>query len=331
MEAVCLDTGSIFEFSAPRVADSYVTIAPMHRHSVWGVAAFLAGCGAHIDGGSLTDAASGDAAEDAATAADAAVDAPAPLGLWSMPEKVAQAATASDEDDVTLSSDALELIFAVTTGDGKDLYQMSRLSKTSEWTAPAKLSFDGDTTSEEAPRFSADDQTLYFASDRGGNGTLDIYTSTRSPSAPTNPAAWSNPAPLGAVSTKGLVEKWFMPCADNRYVMAQGMPGGGTDLVEGTLDADAAKPIVELNSPDNDTGPFLTRDCLTIYFASNRSGTTRIYTSQRRAVTDPWDRPTVVRDFAISGSIDNEEDPWLSPDGRTFAFAGAKDIYLSTR
>jgi hypothetical protein len=298
------------------------------RHPVWGVAAFLAGCGAHIEGGSLTDAASVDAVADAATAGDAAVDAPAPLGPWSMPAKVTQAATASDEDDVTLSSDALELIFAVNTGDGKDLYRMSRLSKTSEWTAPARLPFDGDTTSEEAPRFSADDRTLYFASDRGGNGTLDIYMATRSPFAT---GEWTDPVPLGAVSTKGSVEKWFMPCADNRYVMAQGMPGGSTDLVEGTLDADAAKPIVELNSTDNDTGPFITRDCLTIYFASNRSGTARIYTSQRRAATDPWDRPTVVRDFAISGSIDNEEDPWLSPDGRTFAFAGAKDIYLSTR
>src|SRR6185436_3037187 len=160
------------------------------------------------------------------------------------------------------------------------------------------------------------------------NGTLDIYMVTRSPAAPTE---WSDPAPLGAVSTKGLVEKWFMPCADNRYVLAQGAPGAGTDLVEGTLDGDAAKPIVELNSPDNDTGPFLTPDCLTIYFASNRSGATRIYTSQRRAVTETGDGPTVVRDFAIAGSIDNEEDPWLSPDGRTFAFAGAKDIYLSTR
>ena len=300
----------------------------MHRQAVWGVAAFLAGCGARIDGGSLSDAASVDASGDAANLADAAIDAPAPLGPWSMPAKVAQASTADAEDDVTLSSDALEMIFAVNTASGKDLLYVSRLSKTSEWTTPARLPFDGDTSSEETPRFSADDRTLYFASDRAGNGTLDIYMVTRSPAAPTE---WTDPAPLDAVSTKELVEKWFMPCADNRYVMAQGTPGAGTDLVEGTLDADAPKPIVELNSPNNDTGPFLSRDCLTIFFASNRSGATRIYTSQRRATTEPWDRPLVVRDFAIAGSIDNEEDPWLSPDGRTFAFAGGKDIYLSTR
>jgi hypothetical protein len=304
----------------------------MHRHAVRGVAVFLAGCGARIDGGSATDAASDavsiDAAADAAHEPDAAVDAPAPLGPWSPPAKVAMASTAADEDDVTLSSDALEIIFAVDGGDGKDLYYASRLSKVSEWTSPTRLPFDGATTSDETPRLSADDRTLYFASDRAGNGGLDIYMVTRSPAAPT---AWSAPVPLDAVNTKGLVEKWFMPCADNRYVMAQGEPGSATDLVEGTLDGDTPKPITALNSADNDTAPFLTRDCLAIYFASSRSGATRIYTSQRRTTSEVWGRPAVVRDFAIGGSIDNEEDPWLSPDGRTFAFAGAKDIYLSTR
>jgi hypothetical protein len=299
----------------------------MH-HKVWGVVVFLAGCGARIDGGAATDAASSDAAGDAASAADAAVDSPAPLGPWSPPAKVAMASTLADEDDVTLSSDALEIVFAIDGSDGKDLYYASRLTRSGEWTAAAKLPFDGAMTSEETPRFSADDRTLYFASDRGGNGALDIYMVTRSPAAP---AEWSAPVPLDAVNTKGLVEKWFMPCADNRYVMAQGEPGSGTDLVEGTLDGDAPPPIAVHNSPDNDTGPFVTPDCLTLYFASNVSGATVIYTSQRRAPTEAWERPTEVREFAIEGSIDNEEDPWLSPDGRTFAFAGAKDIYLSTR
>jgi hypothetical protein len=38
-----------------------------------------------------------------------------------------------------------------------------------------------------------------------------------------------------------------------------------------------------------------------------------------------------VLDFPIAGTSDGQEDPWLSPDGRTFAFARNKDIYLSTR
>ena len=93
--------------------------------------------------------------------------------------------------------------------------------------------------------------------------------------------------------------------------------------------------IAKLSSPANDTGAFLTRDCLTIFFASNRSGTSVIYTAHRDLVDDPWPAPSPVTEFAIPGGNGNQEDPWLSPDGHTFAFAsdaaGTKDIYLSSR
>jgi hypothetical protein len=299
----------------------------MRRLNAWGALVFLVGCGASITGGASSDAASGDDAAPAPLDA-AGLDAP-PLGRWSAPGKVTPAATGANEDDVTLSSDALELIFAVEATTGKDLYYTARASKSDPWQQPAaKLPFSASDTSEEAPRFSADDLTLYFGSNRAGAATLDIYF-VRRPAR--GSSAWSLPARLDAVSSDTLVDKWFMPCRDDRYVMAQGAPGGGTDIVEGIVGGDAPKVVRELSSPDNDTGPFLTQDCLTIYFASNRSGALQIYTSQRAAVTDPWPAPSPVLDFPIAGSSDGQEDPWLSPDGRTFGFARNKDIYLSTR
>ena len=288
---------------------------------------FLVGCGASITGsGASSDAASGD--DGASSDGVAAIDA-APLGRWSTPGKVTPAATGAAEDDVTLSSDALELIFAVEATNGKDLYYTARASKSDPWQQPAtKLPFSASTTSEETPRFSADDLTLFFASNRNGAATLDIYYVRRSARGSSD---WSLPARLDAVSSDTLVDKWFMPCSNDRYVMAQGAPGDGTDLVEGIVGGAAAKVITELSSADNDTGPFLTQDCLTIYFASARTGDARIYTSQRAAVTDPWPAPSPVLDFPIAGTNDGQEDPWLSPDGRTFAFARNKDVYLSTR
>lgn len=300
----------------------------MRRLNAWGALVFLVGCGASITGsGASIDAGSGDDAASAPVDA-AGLDAPA-LGRWSTPGKVTPAATGANEDDVTLSSDALELIFAVEATTGKDLYYTSRASKSDPWQQPAsKLPFSASNTSEETPRFSADDLTLYFASNRGGATTLDIYYVRRP--APGS-AAWSLPARLDAVSSDTLVDKWFMPCSNDRYVMAQGAPNAGADLVEGIVGGDPPKVITELSSGDNDTGPFLTQDCLTIYFASARTGNARIYTSQRAAVTDPWPAPGPVLDFPIGGTSDGQEDPWLSPDGRTFAFARNKDIYLSTR
>jgi hypothetical protein len=329
IEAVCLDTGVIFEVnSTTSLGDSYVSITPMHRLTVRGVVLFLAGCGARIN-------AAGDApsSDDAASAADATTDAAdsvdaQPLGPWSTPAKIGRAATTAAEDDVTLSSDALELIFAIAGTVGKDLFYTSRPSKTEPWAPVAKLPCDTDNASEETPRFSADDRALYFASDRADTATLDIYI-VRRPER--GSSLWGTPVRLDAVSTDKLVEKWFMPCSNDCYVMAQTAGTVGTDLVEGTLGGGPPTTIAELSSTENDTGPFLTQDCLTIYFASNRSGSPRIYTSHRTTVTEPWPAPTPVLDFPIAGTSDGEEDPWLSPDGRTFAFARDKDIYVSTR
>jgi hypothetical protein len=304
----------------------------MRRPIAWGVIACLVGCGARINGsGASSDAASGDDAASAAS--DGGVDTAeldaAPLGRWSTPGKVTPAATGASEDDVTLSSDALELIFAIEGSVGKDLYYTARPSKSDPWGAAAKLPFSASDTSEETPRFSADDLTLYFASNRAEAATLDIYFVRR---AQRGSSVWGQPVRLDAVSSDESLEKWFMPCSNDHYVMAQAeLTADGTDLVEGIVGGDPPKVITELSSADNDTGPLLTQDCLTIYFASNRSGDSLIYTSHRAAVTDPWPAPGPVLDFPIAGMTTGQEDPWLSPDGRTFAFSRNKDIYLSTR
>jgi hypothetical protein len=296
----------------------------MHRQTIWGVVLLLAGCGARIEAASSEDAGSTpDAPADAADSVDAQ-----PLGPWSTPAKIARAATTATEDDVTLSSDALELIFAIEGTVGKDLYYTSRPSKTEPWALVAKLPFDSSNSSEETPRFSADDRALYFASDRADTATLDIYV-VRRPER--GSSLWGTPVRLDAISNDQLIDKWFMPCSNDRYVMAQSARTAGTDLVEGVLGGEPAKVIAELSSTENDTGPFMTQDCLTIYFASNRSGASMIYTSHRAAVTEPWSAPTPVLEFPVAGSSDGQEDPWLSPDGRTFAFAREKDLYLSTR
>jgi len=291
----------------------------MRGPPTWGFLVLLAACDARISGGNpeLTDAG------------------PGMLGPWLAPTKVSLAALSTRaEDDVTLSSNMLEMIFAVDdpNGNGKDLYYSSRTSKTMPWPTPSLLSFNNMNESDETPRFSADDKVLYFASGRGGNGTLDIYSVTHaSPDATT----WGTPTALTSVNTTGQVEKWYMPCGTTQYIMVQSNNGNGTDLVEGTLNAGAPSLLTKLNSAQNETGTFLTSDCLTIYFASARLPSTMIYTSHRNTLGGAWSDPVPVIDFAIPGGNGNQEDPWMSADGSTFMFAsdaaGTKDIYISTR
>ena len=293
----------------------------------WGLLVVLTACDARISGapGELLVADAPDGNDASAAPQDAA------LGPWSTPAVVPQAATKAAEDDVTLSSTTLEMIFAIEGTNGKDLFYSSRPSTTAPWSAAAPVPFNSATTSDETPRLSADDLTLYFASGRAGNGNLDIYAVKRTALGNTT---WGAAQPVTVVNTTTLVEKWFMPCGTDHYVMVQSTAAGDTDLVEGTLGGAAAAPIMALDSAQSETGTFVSPDCLTIYFASTRVTPVQIFTSHRAAIDAPWATPSPVV-FAIPGGNGNQEDPWISSDGRTFAFvsdaAGTKDVYLSTR
>lgn len=297
----------------------------------------LCACKAEIGGGSPgnPDAPNSDVLADDAPTPDAM------LGPWSAPMLVPGASTSGiGEDDGTLSHSLLELVFsraeAGVDSGRKHLYWMSRPSVTSmTWSAPVRLSINLDGTADETPRFSADDKTLFFASSRiGTTGGLDIWQTTR----PTVGVAtgWSTPTLLGTINS-AQTDKWCMPCSLGRYVMVSGRnnPANPSDDIYEGLDGAAPTLVTQLSDlNDGDTAPFIASDCLTIYFASSRSGTNRIYTSTRASVASPWAPPVALPDFQAVGLA--QEDPWLSQDQRTFVFsatttAGNKDVYITTR
>ncbi len=266
------------------------------------------------------------------------VDAPSPdgapdvtmLGAWGAPTKVLGASTAQAEDDATMSDDTLEMIFAVNENGTKHLWSMTRTSPLAEWNPPARMTINSPvaTNTDDTPRLAVDGLTLYFESDRGGNNG-DIYKSTRSAVG----ANWQPPTVLADVSSP-FNEKWFMPCGPaGRYMLVSNRDSGmDSDLYEGTLGGGPPTRISELNSAQSETGTFLTQDCLTIMFASARSGNTLLYQSHRMSATAAWSTPTLVTDF-ITGA--DQQDPWMSADGRTFVFASNPgnnyDIFISTR
>lgn len=256
---------------------------------------------------------------------DATTD--AALGPWGTPMKHPSASdTVLSEDDGSLRFDGLEMVFAIANaadGNLKDLYTTSRASLADNWTPPTMLSLSVTGASDETPRFSPDGLTLYFASGRaGGAGSLDIYAVTRLSLA----AAWSAPAPVAGPNSAAL-EKWYTPCGTSYLVIV------GGDIAEGTIGAAPMIVTALSDAATNETGPFLTPDCLTTYFASPRTPPTKIYTSTRASITAPWSTPVVFDEFAAIGG--DQEDPWMSPDMKIFSFvsnvAGTKDQYLVTR
>jgi len=296
-------------------------------------------CSARLKDGETTDApAQGDARPDS-HAADAAPDAFV-FGPWGSASGVPGASDSTlNTDDETLNSTMTELYFGIvdtaTAGTPKQLWKMTRAAATDAWGTPTKLGTnfnDPGTTAvptEESPRFSPDDLTIYFG--RGG----DIWYATRT--AVGQP--WSAAQMLPTVSTANY-EKWFAVCTGGYYLVVRNS-GAGTayHLYQGQLGAGTDTLVSELaGATGNETGAFLTADCLTTYFASSRDGTTtQLYTATRSAPGATWSTPTLLPD-EFGTSTDNE-DPWLSPDQRTFYFASAryggtntnKGVYCSTR
>jgi Tol biopolymer transport system component len=114
-------------------------------------------------------------------------------------------------------------------------------------------------------------------------------------------------------------------------------PGTGSDDIwEGPAMGQAPSRVNEL-SVDGfaDNGVFVSPDCRTLYFASNRSGTTRIYVTQRATSNGAWDPPQLLPDFMNVGT--NQSDPFIAGDLRTFVFASnsgaatGTDMYITTR
>jgi hypothetical protein len=252
-------------------------------------------------------------------------DANTSLGAWGPAIKVPGASTAGGEDDGGMSSTALEMVFSLREPEDanrKHIYYMSRSTPTSEFSTPIRLPFNVTGSSDETARFSSDDLTIYFTSGRGGATTgMDVYQVSR----PTLAGEWGTPTPVTDVNT-AETDKWYTPCG-NEYVMSQ-----ANDLAEGTIGS-APTPLADLSSAGEETGVFLTPDCLTLYFASTRSGSYEIYRSRRGSLKAPWGNPVAVSDFATTGG--DQSDPWMSADQRTFLFTSnidnSDDVYMSTR
>lgn len=306
----------------------------------WPLLLLCAACGARFGEppGGRPDGAlpGGDARGDGSLpGADAGAPPDAALGPFGAPSPIAPAATrGQSEDDGTVSATGRELVYAVNpAGAAKDLYVLTRTSTSEAWSgAPVPLPFNtGDR--DDTPRFSPDDKTLYFESNRpGGPGGGDIWKVTRTDV----DSPWGTPMLVGGNVNSAANERWFAPCAGDRYMMLRDVNPGGPqnlELVEGVLGGPPPVVAAELASPASETGALLSDDCLTVHFASARDGKNDLFVSHRAAVGQPWSPPEKLAMFSTDAH--DEQDPFLARDGRLFVFAsdaaGDLDLYVSTR
>ncbi len=85
----------------------------------------------------------------------------------------------------------------------------------------------------------------------------------------------------------------------------------------------AVSLVVPLSDPNaDDEDPTFTGDQLELYFMSNRTGSQDIWSSKRKALTDPWGPPVRVSELSTPAT---DRGPAVSLDGLTIWFSSNRD------
>ena len=189
----------------------------------------------------------------------------------------------------------------------------------------SSASFDGD------PSLREDRLEIYFSSERpGGLGGRDIWRATRA-SATTE---WEPPQPETALSTASNDSNPSLSHDGLVIFISSGDPYDIYVAARATVDDPWMAPVpeVELDSSTQDYASGTDLSGTRMIFASERTGFSDLYATQRAVVAADWDAPTMITELDTSAT---EHGPHLSPDALTVYFTsnrfGTEDFYVAMR
>jgi hypothetical protein len=242
-----------------------------------------------------------------------------------------------DEDDPTVSDDLLEMYVNSYRSGGEgsgDIWMFRRTNTAGPWGSLTNVAELNTTALDTTPRLHGNGLVMHFSNEV--TASREIHRSIRT----TRSAPWgtdvivtelnSIAADLGAVMTTDQLSIYF---TSNRR--------GNFDIYVATRSTVGAlwgppKLVPGLNTDFDEEDPF-TRDGTTLYFHSNRGGSklgSNIWVGTRPSVADTFGFNDVEPLEELNSDF-NEEDPWLSPDGKTIWFTstrtGDADIFVATR
>ncbi|KRD61398.1 flagellar motor protein MotB [Flavobacterium sp. Root935] len=144
-----------------------------------------------------------------------------------------------------------------------------------KWTNITELPFNSDNYSTAHPALSADEKTLYFASDRPGTlGQSDIYKVSINPN-----GGYGPPENLGnTINTEGKETYPYVTSENEIYFASDGHPGlGGLDVFVGKIEDDGTISNIQnvgadINSPKDDFAYIIDPGSRRGYFSSNKDG-----------------------------------------------------------
>jgi hypothetical protein len=205
---------------------------------------------------------------------------------WGAPGLVAEVSSSSRETGTALSAEGLTLWLASDRPGGKggfDIYVSTRPSRMAPWSTPAPVA-ELNTTSDEFPRAPAESALVMPPSYAFTKYQYQTFLTSR----PNAGAPWTKPASLSEVDTANIDTDAFLT-QDGLvlYFSSDRIVVGDQDLfVTSRPDPGSpfgsSKPVSELNVAGyQDRDPWLSPDGREMYFASDRSGTLKIYRATR--------------------------------------------------
>jgi Tol biopolymer transport system component len=237
-----------------------------------------------------------------------------------------------------LTADGSSLIFSRTVNGNEDFY-VSHKTADKNWSPALPLSEKINTAQNEgAQSISPDGMYLFFTgcNREDGFGSCDLYVSHK------NGKDWDKPFNLGAAvnSPSWDSQPAVTPDGSTLYFVSN-RPGGlgGYDIWKTLLNAEGewSKPVnlgPDINTPFDETTPFIHPDGKTLYFSSNGwpgLGSMDIYYS-RAQESGNWGKPANMG-YPINTSSE-ETGLMVSPDGSKGMFSsilkdgfGDMDIY----
>ena len=206
------------------------------------------------------------------------------------------------------------------------------------FSAPVNVTELNSTDTELAPWLQSDNLRIIFSSSRAGSmGGTDTWHAVR-------------PDPLSPFATPSLTSNVNSNSEDLKpilsddgltlYFASNRSGAAGFDIFMATRPGPtgafgAPTPVAELNTADHDFPSYITPDELTIYIASDRTGTMGsydVYVATRTGTGLPFDPPTNVTEL---NSTDADLSAMLDASGLTLYMTsfrtGDYDVYFATR
>jgi hypothetical protein len=239
----------------------------------------------------------------------------------------------SDTDDVqdpSLTFEETEIYFTSPTGGQNDIWVSSRTVASDPWGPSTLVTELSSPQNDEDPEVSVDGLTMYFTSDRGGDGRR-LYVSQRR----TRDTPWQPPARVDTLGSSTLDEAPSLDRAQLYLAFASQRETASVPHLFAAMRPDAsaawqsAAEITALSSAWQDSDPALYSDGRALLFASRRltqGGTTDLFQATRSDSSSPFASSLApVTELNTSYS---EEDPWVSQDGRHILFVSDRSGHM---